>query len=84
MAERRIGIRELKSKLSECVREVKGGGTIVVTDRGDDIEGDALLVPVRRRPAVGGLDLERAGVTYSERGIAVYEHPHYTLSAQTA
>jgi prevent-host-death family protein len=34
MAERRIGIRELKSKLSECVREVRRGGTIVVTERG--------------------------------------------------
>jgi len=34
MAERRIGIRELKSKLSECIREVRGGGTIVVTEHG--------------------------------------------------
>ena len=34
MAERRIGIRELKSKLSECVREVRNGGTIVVTEHG--------------------------------------------------
>ena len=34
MGERRIGIRELKSKLSECVREVKAGRTIVVTERG--------------------------------------------------
>ncbi len=34
MSERRIGIRELKSKLSECVREVKAGGTIVVTEHG--------------------------------------------------
>ena len=34
MAERRIGIRELKSTLSECVREVRSGGTIVVTARG--------------------------------------------------
>lgn len=34
MGERRIGIRELKSKLSECVREVKSGGTIIVTERG--------------------------------------------------
>ena len=34
MAERRIGIRELKSKLSECVREVRDGGTIVVTEHG--------------------------------------------------
>jgi len=34
MAERRIGIRELKFRLSECVREVRGGGTIVVTEHG--------------------------------------------------
>src|ERR1700720_4671620 len=34
MAQIRIGIPELKSKLSECVREVKGGGTIVVTEHG--------------------------------------------------
>ena len=34
MTERRIGIRELKSKLSECVREVRNGGTIVVTEHG--------------------------------------------------
>ena len=34
MGERRIGIRELKSKLSECVREVKTGGTIIVTEHG--------------------------------------------------
>jgi len=34
MAERRIGVRELKSKLSECVREVRNGGTIVVTEHG--------------------------------------------------
>ena len=34
MGERRIGIRELKSRLSECVREVKTGGTIIVTEHG--------------------------------------------------
>ena len=34
MAERRIGIRELKSKLSECVRAVRNGGTIIVTEHG--------------------------------------------------
>jgi prevent-host-death family protein len=34
MGERRIGIRELKTKLSECVREVRSGGTIVVTEHG--------------------------------------------------
>ena len=34
MRERRIGIRELRSKLSECIRDVKQGTTIVVTDHG--------------------------------------------------
>jgi prevent-host-death family protein len=34
MAERRIGIRELKAKLSECIRDVRSGGTIVVTEHG--------------------------------------------------
>jgi prevent-host-death family protein len=48
--ERRIGIRALKSTLSECVREVRAGRTIVVTDRGQPVariipEG----VPLRER-----------------------------------
>ena len=42
MGERSIGIRELKSKLSECVREVKRGGTVVVTEHGRPV---ARLVP---------------------------------------
>ena len=42
MRERRVGIRELKSKLSECVREVKRGATIVVTEHGRRV---ARLVP---------------------------------------
>jgi prevent-host-death family protein len=42
MRERRMGIRELKSKLSQCVREVKMGGTIVVTEHGRRV---ARLVP---------------------------------------
>jgi prevent-host-death family protein len=42
MSERRMGIRELKSKLSQCVREVKMGATIVVTEHGRRV---ARLVP---------------------------------------
>jgi prevent-host-death family protein len=47
MKEHRIGIRELKARLSQCVREVKTGATIVVTDRGRRVarivrEGDSL------------------------------------------
>jgi prevent-host-death family protein len=40
--EKRIGIRELKSTLSECVREVRGGRTIVVTDHGQPV---ARIIP---------------------------------------
>lgn len=42
MGEKRIGIRELKSTLSECVREVKAGRTIVVTDHGQPV---ARIIP---------------------------------------
>jgi prevent-host-death family protein len=42
MKERSVGIRELKSRLSECVRDVKGGATIVVTEHGRRV---ARLVP---------------------------------------
>jgi prevent-host-death family protein len=40
--EKRIGIRELKSTLSECVREVKAGRTIVVTEHGQPV---ARIIP---------------------------------------
>jgi prevent-host-death family protein len=42
MKERSVGIRELKARLSECVREVKRGATIVVTEHGRRV---ARLVP---------------------------------------
>jgi prevent-host-death family protein len=42
MREKRVGIRELKSSLSECVREVKSGRTIVVTEHGQPV---ARLIP---------------------------------------
>ncbi|MCA1647425.1 MAG: FAD-dependent oxidoreductase, partial [Chloroflexi bacterium] len=54
------------------VEQVQGDrASVVVTDRGEQIEGDALLVAVGRRPTVDGLDLERAGVKYSGDGVQV-------------
>jgi len=38
---------------------------------GKELMGDALLLAAGRRPNVEGLDLERAGVTHSEKGIQV-------------
>lgn len=37
MAETRVGVRELKSKLSEYLRRVKAGETITVTEYGASI-----------------------------------------------
>ncbi len=42
MRERRVGIRDLKSKLSEYIREVEAGATVVVTDHGRQV---ARIVP---------------------------------------
>lgn len=42
MKERSVGIRELKGTLSKCVRQVKTGMTIVVTDHGKRV---ARIVP---------------------------------------
>jgi pyruvate/2-oxoglutarate dehydrogenase complex dihydrolipoamide dehydrogenase (E3) component len=36
-----------------------------------DVHGEHLLVAVGRRPNIGGLALDRAGVAYSDRGIPV-------------
>ena len=63
--ERRIGIRELKSTLSECIREVKAGRTLVVTEHGNPV--------ARMIPETASLDerldaLRKAGnVTWSGR-----------------
>ena len=40
----RVGTRELKSKLSEYMRRVKGGETIIVTERGKTI---GQIIPVK-------------------------------------
>ena len=78
MRERSIGIRELKSKLSECVREVKQGATIVVTEHGRRVarlvpEGDSLderLEMLKRTSAVlwSGRRLGRAKPGVRARG----------------
>ena len=44
MAEMRVGMRELKSKLSEYLRRVKAGETIIVTERGRMI---GQIIPVK-------------------------------------
>ena len=35
--EKRVGIRELKAQLSGCIRAVKEGNTLVITERGKTV-----------------------------------------------
>ena len=37
MAEKKVGIRELKAQLSGYIREVKKGNTVVITERGSEV-----------------------------------------------
>jgi prevent-host-death family protein len=41
--EKRVGIRKLKAQLSEYVREIKRGNTIVITERGNAV---GRMIPV--------------------------------------
>jgi pyruvate/2-oxoglutarate dehydrogenase complex dihydrolipoamide dehydrogenase (E3) component len=50
------------------------GGELHVSADGREIVGDSLLVAIGRRPSVEGLDLDRAGVTFSQKGIEVDDH----------
>ena len=60
MKERQIGIRELKSKLSQYVRDVKTGATIVVTERGRRVarmvrESDSLVERIQMLKNAGSI-----------------------------
>jgi antitoxin (DNA-binding transcriptional repressor) of toxin-antitoxin stability system len=61
---RTVGIKVLKAKLSEYIRMVKGGETVLVTERDEVV---AELRPARRQP-VGKNTLEKALHEMAERG----------------
>ncbi|MFN7928817.1 MAG: FAD-dependent oxidoreductase [Blastocatellia bacterium] len=48
-----------------------GAGIVVRTAQGGEVRGESLLVASGRKPTVTGLDLEKAGVAYSDKGIPV-------------
>mgnify|MGYP001817352324 CR=1 FL=1 len=52
------------------VRQSRGGSTVIVDD-GRELSGDQLLVAVGRRPVVNEMDLDKAGVNYTTKGISV-------------
>ena len=59
-------------KIARVEKTADGVAAVVETDMGEArIEAKALLIAAGRRPTVKGLDLEKAGIEYSEKGIAV-------------
>jgi prevent-host-death family protein len=49
----KAGIRELKAHLSAYLRQVKAGGTVVITDRGEPI---GRIVPIAQPRACGRVE----------------------------
>ncbi len=70
------GIRFVHEARSQSVAR-GGSGIMLAVERGgtrEDLDAAALLVAVGRRPNTEGLDLERAGIQYGPKGIAVDEY----------
>ena len=68
------GIDLRLSEPVESVHTTDGGRGVSVRAGGNNIDGDALLVAVGRRPNVSGLALEAAGVAHTAQGITVNDH----------
>lgn len=64
----REGVRFVWGRARSTRKE--GTEIVVATDR-EEARGNLLLIASGRRPTVTGLDLEKAGVKYSERGVPV-------------
>ena len=71
----RVLEREGLRLVSERVLSVAKSDTgIMVHSERQQVECDLLLLAAGRRPTLDGLNLEAAGVKYSERGIVVNDH----------
>lgn len=64
-----------RAKSVRCERE-----RIIVTTGKNETSGDLLFVATGRAPVVNGLSLEKAGVSYSEKGIPVDDHLRTNVS----
>lgn len=65
----REGVRFVHGRAKAAHKD--GDAVVIETDGGTEVSGQLLLVASGRKPSVAGLDLERAGVQYSEKGIPV-------------
>jgi pyruvate/2-oxoglutarate dehydrogenase complex dihydrolipoamide dehydrogenase (E3) component len=64
----REGVRFVRGRAKSARKQAD---EIVVATDGDEVRGDLLLIASGRQPTVAVLDLENAGVAYSEKGISV-------------
>ena len=62
------GVRRVKGRAKSARKE---GDTIVVSTGDGEARGDLLLIAAGRKPNIDGLDLEKAGVKYTDKGITV-------------
>ena len=62
------GVRRVKGRAESARKE---GDMIVVSTGDNETRGDLLLIAAGRKPNIDGLDLESAGVKYTDKGIAV-------------
>jgi len=68
-----IDVRE-NVKITRVEKSANGVAAVLADDTGETrIEGSDILVAAGRRPNVDGLDLEKAGIAYSPKGIQVDE-----------
>lgn len=66
------GVEFLLNSRVQRVWQQDGATHLVAGD--SELTTQALLLSVGRRPTVDGMELERAGIEYSSRGIAVNQH----------
>jgi pyruvate/2-oxoglutarate dehydrogenase complex dihydrolipoamide dehydrogenase (E3) component len=62
------GVRRLKGRAKSARKEAD---TIVVSTGDGEARGDLLLIAAGRKPNIDGLDLDKAGVQYTDKGITV-------------
>ena len=80
-----VGIRELKNKLSDYVRQVRSGETILVTDRGEVV---AEMNPPGQRQTdnsfpPGLVDLARRGLaTLGKNDASKYHRPRGVMTME--
>ncbi len=69
-----VSLRKLKNRLSQCVREVRAGESILVTDRGEVV---AELVPPGCGMGERGAGLPPGLVALARRGLVTLGAPNH-------